>query len=157
MTDLASTTSAAFARYADMIRAKVHELAGPLSDDDFWRKPYPYGNSFAHLVLHVTGNLNYYIGAQIAETGYVRDRDREFTERERRPKAQVLAAFDDAIDMVVRTIRAQTEADWLRPYEGKGEPETTDRFAIVLRCAGHAYHHVGQMIYLAKELESPRP
>lgn len=156
MTDLASTASTAFARYAEMIRAKVHELAAPLSDDQFWRKPYPYGNSFAHLVLHLTGNLNYYIGAQIARTGYVRDRDREFTEPERRPKAQVLAAFDDAMAMVVRTIEAQTEADWSRPYEAKGEPETTDRFAIVLRCVGHAYHHVGQMIYLAKELERTR-
>lgn len=153
MTKLASTASDAFARYTEMIRAKVHELSAPLSEEQFWRKPYPYGNSFAHLVLHATGNLNYYIGAQIAQTGYVRDRDREFTESERRPKAQVLEAFDDAIDMVVRTIRAQTEDGWSRPYEGKGEPETTDRLAIVLRCVGHAYHHVGQMIYLVKELE----
>jgi hypothetical protein len=36
--------------------------------------------SAGHLPLHLTGNLNYYIGAQIAATGYVRDRDREFTE-----------------------------------------------------------------------------
>jgi hypothetical protein len=24
---------------------------------------------------------------------------------------------------------------------------------IFLRCAGHAYHHVGQLIYLSKELK----
>ena len=58
--------------------ARIRELAAPLSNEQFWQKPYPYGNSFGHLVLHLTGNLNYYIGAQIANTGYVRDRPREF-------------------------------------------------------------------------------
>ena len=58
----------------------VRELAAPLSEEQFWQKPFPFGNSFGHLVLHLTGNLNYYIGAEIAGTGYVRHRDREFTE-----------------------------------------------------------------------------
>ena len=32
------------------------------------------------------------------------------------------------------------------------EPEAQERFMIFLRCAGHAYHHVGQLIFLNKEL-----
>ena len=56
-------------------------------------KPFPFGNSFGHLVLHLTGNLNYYIGTQIAGTGYVRDRDREFTETQHLPKEEVLQRF----------------------------------------------------------------
>jgi len=27
-----------------------------------------------------------------------------------------------------------------------------DRFTAILRCAGHAYHHVGQIVYLQREL-----
>ena len=60
-------------RYAVNL-ARVRELAAPLAENEFWTRPYPYGNSFGHLVLHLTGNLNYYIGAQIANTGYVRQR-----------------------------------------------------------------------------------
>ena len=67
MTDLNSTLSGVLAGrfYSNLTR--VRELAAPLTQKQFWTKPYPYGNSFGHLVLHLTGNLNYYIGAQIAK------------------------------------------------------------------------------------------
>jgi hypothetical protein len=43
----------------------------PLSNEHLSRNPHSYGNSAGHLLLHLTGHLNYYIGAQIAATGYV--------------------------------------------------------------------------------------
>jgi hypothetical protein len=147
---LSSTVSTGFARDYERCRQRVHELAAPLSDDAFWTKPYPYGNSFGHLVLHLTGNLSYYIGARVAETGYVRTRDREFTETARRPKADVLRDFDAAVDLVLRAIAAQRDDDWTAPYSGVGEPEAHTRFDIFLKCAMHVSHHVGQMVYLGK-------
>ena len=81
MTDLADTVVSEFASRFENITAKLHKWVDPLSNQQFWRNPYPYGNSIGHLVLHLTGNLRYYIGAQIAGSGYVRDRDREFTDR----------------------------------------------------------------------------
>jgi hypothetical protein len=147
---LQSILSTGFAHDYDSCRRRVHELAAPLSDDAFWTKPYPYGNSFGHLVLHLTGNLNYYIGARVAQTGYVRTRDREFTEPARRPKADVLRDFDAAVDMVQRTIAAQRDEDWTAPYSGTGEPDAHTRFDIFLKCAMHFYHHVGQMVYLTE-------
>jgi len=80
MPELDATLTAVVADRYFANLARVRELAAPLTEKQFWTKPYPYGNSFGHLVLHLTGNLNYYIGAQIANTGYVRDRAREFTE-----------------------------------------------------------------------------
>ena len=118
-------------------------------------KPYSYGNSIGHLLLHLTGNLNYYIGARVAGTGYVRDRDREFNDMTKRPKDQVLADFDRAITMVVATVRSQSSEDWSAPYSAEREPHSKDRFTALFRCAAHAYHHVGQIIYLAKELTKP--
>jgi uncharacterized damage-inducible protein DinB len=155
MQDLSTTVASGFADYYERIRREVHTLADPLSAEQFWRRPFPYGNSIGHLVLHLTGNLNYYIGAQIAATGYIRNRDREFTEPEKahRPKDQVLADFDRAVATVIATIRAQSAADWSAPYSAAaGETAVKDRFDMILRCTAHAYHHVGQMIYLSKEL-----
>jgi len=71
---IANRLSERYSYLADRIR----ELAAPLSEEQFWQKPFPFGNSFGHLVLHLTGNLNYYIGAEVAGTGYVRDRDRVY-------------------------------------------------------------------------------
>jgi hypothetical protein len=153
MADLPSTISSDFASYYEYIAAHVHKWVDPLTQEQFWHNPFAYGNSAGHLILHLTGNLNYYIGARVAETGYIRNRDREFTETEKLDKAKVMRAFDQTIAMVVETIRKQRPEDWMASYSAEREPEATERFMIFLRCAGHAYYHVGQLIYLSKELE----
>jgi hypothetical protein len=149
---LRSNLSHSFAADYERCRERVHELADGLADNQFWTKPFPFGNSFGHLVRHLTGNLSYYIGARVAATGYVRTRDVEFTDTRRPPKADVLRAFDAAVDMVVDTIGAQRPEDWTAEYSGVGEPEAHTRFDIFLKCAMHFYHHVGQLIYLREEL-----
>jgi uncharacterized damage-inducible protein DinB len=152
MAEVNKTVLAGLAAYYEYIAQHLHKWADPLSNEQFWRKPYPYGNSVGHLVLHMTGNLNYYIGARVAETGYVRDRDREFTDKQPPPKEDALTAFDRTIAMVVGTIRKQSAEDWGKAYTAEREPEAADRFQIFVRCAGHAYHHVGQIVYLSREL-----
>jgi hypothetical protein len=152
MSELTQTISSALASEYRLRAADLHKWADPLSEEQFWRNPFSYGNGVGHLVLHLTGNLNCYIGAQIARTGYVRNRDLEFTESRRPSKTQVLRNFDDTIAMVVATIEHQSEADWTQPYFGEREPESKNRFTAFLRCATHLYHHVGQIIYLSREL-----
>jgi uncharacterized damage-inducible protein DinB len=146
--ELISVFSALYAKNA----TRVRELAAPLTEIQFWQKPFPYGNSFGHLVLHLTGNLNYYIGAQIAQTGYVRDRPREFDDRNPPTKETVLKNFDAAVKMVQQTIRAQSSDDWSADYSGAGT-DAGNRLAMVLQCAAHMQHHIGQMIYLVYEIE----
>jgi len=152
MGELAPLVSSTLAAYYEEVRDQVHKWVDPLSTDDIWRKPYSYGNSIGHLVLHVTGNLNHYIGKNVAGTGYVRNRPLEFSDPSKLSKQQVLANFDRTIDMVAATIRGQSADDFLKPYSDPTEPRSNTRFALFLRMAAHAYHHVGQIIYLAKEL-----
>lgn len=140
------------ASHYDRVRQKVHALVEPLSTEQLWKRPYPYGNSVGHLLRHLTGNLSYYIGTQIAGTGYVRDRPREFNDSSHAPKDEVLQEFDRAVDMVLATLAAQRDADWGGAYQAVGADGITDRLGIFLRCAAHADHHAGQMIYLCKQL-----
>jgi uncharacterized damage-inducible protein DinB len=152
MSELTQIISTSFASDYRERAAELHKWVDPLSEEQFWRNPYTYGNSVGHLVLHLTGNLSYYIGARIAETGYVRNRDLEFTESRRPSKAEVLRKFDEAIAIVIATIGKQSEKDWALPYSAEREPEAKDRFTIFFRCAIHFYHHVGQINYLCREL-----
>jgi hypothetical protein len=156
MSELSKTIATALASEYRMRAAELHKWADPLSEEQFWRNPFSYGNSVGHLLLHLTGNLSYYIGARVAGTGYVRDRDLEFTEASRPLKSEVLRKFDDTIAMVASTIERQTEADWTAPYTAEREPESKNRFTIFLRCASHFYHHVGQISYLSRELTRNR-
>jgi Protein of unknown function (DUF1572) len=82
----------------------------------------------------------------------VRDRPKEFDDPSRRPKEDVLQDFDHAVDTVLATLAAQDQAAWRATYSAVGAADVTDRFGIFLRCAAHADHHTGQMIYLCKQL-----
>lgn len=147
--------SAGLAAYYTRIGRRVRALVEPLSEEQLWQKPFPYGNSIGHLVLHLTGNMQYYMGARLLESGYVRDRPLEFSDTRRRSKADVLGDFDAAVAVVIQALEAQRDEDWGRPYaaEGVTVEEVPDRFAAFLRSAAHADQHLGQMMYIRKQLE----
>jgi|SRR5271170_4525077 len=151
MSELNETLKSVLAERYAANAARIRELAAPLTNTQFWQKHFPFGNSFGHLVLHLTGNLNYYIGTQIAGTGYVRDRPREFNDPNPPSKDEALSRFDDAIGMVLKTIGAQSPEDWPAEYSGVGAG-AENRLDIVVICAAHMQHHIGQMIYLGYEL-----
>jgi uncharacterized damage-inducible protein DinB len=150
---LNATVAADFARYYQEAAKKVHALVEPLTDEQIWTRPYPYGNSIGHLLLHLTGNLSYYIGAEIGGTGYVRNRPLEFSDTVHHPKQELLAKFDNAIATVASVLTKQSEQDWSAGYSAKGFEDCGDRLTAFLRCAAHISHHTGQIIYLCKELE----
>ena len=151
MSTINETLSAVLSNRYALNAARVHELAAPLDETQFWRRPFPYGNSFGHLVLHLTGNLNYYVGAQIAKTGYVRDRPREFNDPNPPSKQEALRRFDESVSMVRQTILAQSQADWSAEYSGVGT-NAKNRLDMIMQCAAHMQHHIGQMIYLGYEI-----
>jgi predicted enzyme related to lactoylglutathione lyase len=148
-----SVIAAAFATNFRDYRDRIHRLAGMVSDAQFWARPYPYGNSMGHLVLHLTGNLNFFVGREMAGTGYVRDREREFHEPAPPSRSEALRRLDEAVDLVIATLQAQSPSDWSAPYTAGGPAFAHDRFGACVRLVAHFYHHVGQMIYLSKEHE----
>lgn len=161
MDDLAEVVQETLANYYEEVGRRVHEWVDPLTTEQIWSRPFGFqrenprdGNSVGHLLLHLTGNLNYYIGAQIAGTGYVRIRPLEFSDATKKSKERVLGDFDQVVRMVVDTIRKQKPEDWTKAYAAEREPESKNRFTALFRCAAHAYHHAGQIIYLSKELSA---
>jgi len=155
MSDLRAVVARGLANeYQELARA-VHKWVDPLSTEQIWTNPNGFGNTIGHLLLHLTGNLSNYVGAEIARTGYVRNRPLEFSDDTRRPKEDVLRAFDEAVAMVLATIAAQSEEDWCTPYTAAGH-DAADRFSIVMHCATHLNHHLGQIIVLARQAAGPR-
>ncbi|MHB1556546.1 MAG: DinB family protein [Isosphaeraceae bacterium] len=140
------------ARYFRHLAARVEKAATAVPEDLLWVKPFSFGNSIGHLVLHLTGNLNHYVGALVAGTGYVRDREYEFVAPVAYPRRELLARFHETVDMVVRTIESQDEAGFATTVEAQ-EPIRT-RLGLFLVCAAHLNNHIGQMSYLVQALES---
>src|ERR671934_2841805 len=115
-TDLRQVAQAALVGELEGLRDGIRELAGPLSEQQFWAKPLDPGNSVGHLVLHLTGNLNHFVGAQLGGTGYVRDREREFTEAQVPAKAEALARLDEAVATFRRVVGGLSAEQLAAPH-----------------------------------------
>lgn len=151
MPDLRSTISDEMIRYLEHLAGRVERAVRSVPLDKVYFKPFPFGNSIGHLVLHITGNLNHYIGAGIANTGYVRDRPKEFADPNPPTPEQALQKFREAVGMVAKTIRSLDDAGWQAPNEKNEHPITT-HFGLILVCVSHINNHIGQMAYLVKQL-----
>lgn len=145
--ELASAIQDQLAAYFEHLAARVGRYARTLPADRLWVKPLPFGNSLGHLIVHLTGSLNNYIGAQIAGTGYARNRPAEFADKSGRNAEELLTSFNAAIGLVVETLRAQGAAG-LVTAAPLGEAPVENRFGLFLVCAGHISNHVGQMAWL---------
>ncbi|HZW34228.1 MAG TPA: DinB family protein [Isosphaeraceae bacterium] len=150
--DLARLTADEFGRYFRHLASRVERAVRSVTEEQLWTKPFPFGNSIGHLVLHLTGNLNHYIGARVAGTGYVRHREHEFTDPVRHPTEELLANFHRAVDLVVQTIESQDAATLATPVAD--EPPVQTRLGLFLVCAAHLNNHIGQMSYLVQALQA---
>jgi hypothetical protein len=115
-------------------------------ESDLWKTSEGITNSAGTLCLHLTGNLKHFFGAVLGGSGYVRDRDAEFADRNV-PRSEMLADIDDALDVVRSTLAGLTEEDLDKPYpiEVFGHPMTTGYFLTSLTT--HFNYHLGQINY----------
>ena len=145
--DLLTTVREALAAKMDDYFAEIVQIADPLSDAQLWKKPVAPGNSIGHLILHLTGNLNHFAGARLGGTGYVREREREFTESQHPSKATLIANLKDAVATFRRVITGLSAEQLVAPFP---EPNFGNTMNGLMRLVGHFALHRGQMTYLAR-------
>ena len=122
------------------------EIASYENEPDLWKTDEGISNSAGNLCLHLTGNLKHFFGAVLGETGYVRDRDAEFADKDV-PRSEMLADIDATKNVVLSTLASVTEEDLNKPYplEVFGRPMTVGYFLTHL--ATHFNYHLGQINY----------
>ena len=151
-TDVTELVRKSLIEELETLRDEVRQAAESLTDQELWRKPIEPGNSVGNLILHLTGNLNHFVGAQLGGTGYVRDRDREFSESESVPRKILLANLDKAI-ATFRQVVSGLSADQL------ASTHPTEKFGSVLKTLVHLVAHFalhrGQVSYIVRMVKSP--
>ncbi len=127
---------------------KLKEEIGLYRDEGtIWKIDGEITNSAGNLCLHLIGNLNAFIGAELGNSGYVRQRDIEFSTRET-PRDELLKKIDKTTQIVAdsldRLSNEQLEEDYpLVVFAGK--KMSTGYFIIHL--ATHLNYHLGQINY----------
>jgi uncharacterized damage-inducible protein DinB len=116
-----------------------------------WATAAGISNAVGTLTLHVCGNLQHYVGAVLGNTGYVRDRDLEFSARD--ISRSLLQANLAKTTEVVRTVLAGLSDQSLKedyPDVLGGLRVPTGLF--LLHLATHLAYHSGQAGYLRRVL-----
>lgn len=151
-TDTTGLAKTALIEALEKLRDDVRSLAEPLTEEELWRKPFDPGNSVGHLLLHLSGNLNHFVGGQLGGTGYVRDREREFTETQAPSKTEALQKLDDAVATFRKVVSGLSAEQLAAPH-----PEA--RFGTVMSALTHLLAHFalhrGQMSYIVRLVKKP--
>jgi uncharacterized damage-inducible protein DinB len=137
-------------RITGVFPEQIRVAVAPLTDEQLWWRPNETSNSIGNLLLHLTGSLNHFLNRNLGSLDFARDRDAEFAERHARPKAEVLAAFEEMVANAVKTFDGLTVNSLAAP-----SPEPKMVSIVVedlINILAHIAAHTGQIIWIAKML-----
>lgn len=127
-------------------------MKSSFSDEEgnLWKTSGSINNSAGNLALHIIGGTNFLIGATLANTGYVRNRDLEFSAKgvKRSELVSGLEALLPTIQQALNSI--DLNAEYPRMFDDK---KVTNSYLLV-QLLVHLNYHLGQVNYLRRMLES---
>ncbi len=105
-------------------------------------------NSAGNLTLHLLGNLNHFIGAILGNSGYVRNRDEEFSDNHV-PRTEIIGDIDKTIGIIKSTLLKVSDQQLKKDYPIKvlKNKETMRTEFFLIHLLGHLNYHLGQLNY----------
>jgi len=135
----------------DLLKVK-QEIKSYKDERKLWIIADGISNSAGNLCLHLIGNLNHFIGATLGNTGYVRNREQEFYQKNV-PVSELERQIDDAVSAIEKTFDSLSDdmlnKDFPLPYH---EQKVTTSF-MLLHLVAHLDYHLGQINYHRRLLD----
>lgn len=128
------------------------EIESYQNESSIWKTDKNIANSAGNLCLHLVGNLNTFVGTELGNTGYVRNRPLEFSLKDI-PRAELIEKVIATTAMIDSVLSRLTYEDLEKEYplivfEDK---MTTGYFLIHL--ITHLDYHLGQINYHRRLLD----
>jgi hypothetical protein len=133
------------------LRAFRREIELFPDDESPWRPVPGIANSAANLALHSAGNLQYFVGSLLGDTGYRRDRDAEFGRRSG-TRADLAAELGRAAADVDRVLGALLPQRLSEPFPETLRGLQASTGTILLHLSTHLAFHLGQAGYHRRAL-----
>jgi len=129
----------------DLNKLKI-EISSYSDESKLWIIDKNIKNSGGNLCLHLVGNLNQFICGVIGKSGYVRNRNAEFNDKNV-PKKILLKSIDDSIENIITVLKSMEDEDFSTTYpiDVFNQKMTTGFFLIHLTT--HLNYHLGQINY----------
>ncbi len=140
-----------FTRYESLGLGVINQLAG----DQFSTRMGDSSNSVAQLVWHISGNLKSRFTDFLESDGEKPWRNRETEFDVRAPSAaELLECWQAGWDTLHEALVQLNDQDLDRAVVVRGKTLTV--LAALLRSLAHLSYHVGQMVYVGKQLQGPK-
>ena len=115
-------------------------------EQSIWAIRGNIANSAGNLCLHLLGNLNHFVGTILGHTGYVRDRDAEFSLKNI-PRNQLISSIDETIPMLKNVLGKLSVEDLAGNYPTEKHGQTVTMNYMLLHLLTHLNYHLGQVNY----------
>ena len=132
--------------YEKDINKLIEEISLYKNEEDIWKLEGAILNTAGNLALHLTGSLNYFIGNILGQTGYVRERDKEFSLKDI-PQEKLLADLHEMKAIVVNTLSQLTDEDLQKDFPLKINSQTMSTADTLVFFLAHLNYHLGQLNY----------
>ncbi len=120
-------------------------------DESLFRTLPGVTNSAGNLALHACGNLKHFVGAVLGGSGYVRNRDLEFSTPKGR-REDVARELRETIGVVSAALARVSESDVDKPYPQPVAKLELPCGRFLMHLAVHLSFHLGQAGYLRRAL-----
>jgi hypothetical protein len=128
------------------IAALERELELYPDDPSVWKNVAGLPNPAGNLILHLSGSLQHFFGATLGHTGYVRNRDAEFTRCDL-PRSELRTELAVARQGVFAAFEQLTEQRLEQPFPVRiTDGELSTRLTI-LQFITHLAYHLSQLDY----------
>jgi len=127
---------------------RVERYVSELSEEEVWWRQHETNNSVGNLMLHLTGNLGQFVLSGIGGTKDTRIKEKEFSERRRIPKEELVRGLKQALSAADTTL---SQLDPSRLLETTTVQDRERRiFEVIAVVVEHFALHCGQIIYITK-------
>lgn len=115
-------------------------------EKSLWIVKKEISNSAGNLCLHLIGNLNHFVGAELGQTGYIRNRENEFEVKN--TSAKVLINYiENTIEIVKHTLENLSAEDLEKDFPQQKHGKTVTTVFMLLHLITHFNYHLGQINY----------
>lgn len=121
-------------------------------EQKIWYIEKSISNSAGNLCLHLIGNLNTYIGAEFGKTGYIRNRELEFSLKDI-PRNKLIQSVQDTIIVVENAIDLLRDEQLRQEYPTLVFKEKTSTEYLLVHLTTHLTYHLGQINYHRRLLD----
>ncbi len=138
--------------YINFLNSLIDEISSYKNEDNIWKLSGDINNTPGNLCLHICGNLNHFYGAVIGNTGYIRDRDAEFSEINV-SREELIRVVEETKDMIGRIFDELTPDDINKIYPLDKFGDKAAYGFIFSRLVSHLAYHLGQINYHRRILD----